>query len=242
MKQDVNARFVKVVNVSTYDGAKFCIKDLRIFGTTPQMSTRKVEKFMAVRNPADRREANVIWEPQPGADGYVVRYGIEPDKLYNSYIVYDKNQLYMHSLNTAPEKYYFEVEAFDSGLDIWHENTLATKGIGAELQLVKRPKDGGFSAYRQMSDAKILMMKDGQTEYVFEDVEPGNWILNHAYGPVLWAGELTESELVSADANPKPSLEVEGLTLLGVGNQVTGSLAMKVIPGKEKGKIVVMVK
>ena len=242
LKQDVEARYVKVVNISTYDGAKFCIKDLRIFGATPKMSVKKVENFLAVRNPADRREANVIWEPVPGADGYVVRYGIEPNKLYNSYIVYDKNQLYMHSLNTAPEKYYFEVEAFDSGLDIWHENTLSTQGIGAELQLVKRPTDGGFSAYRQMSDAKILMMKEGQTEYVFEGIEPGAWILNHAYGPVLWAGELTAEQLISSEANPQPTLHVEGLTLLGVGSQITGSMKMKVIPGKESGKLVVIVK
>lgn len=242
LREEVNARYVKVVNVSTYDGAKFCIKDLRIFGTTPQMSTRKVDKFMAVRNPSDRREANVIWEPVPGADGYVVRYGIEPDKLYNSYIVYDQNQLYMHSLNTAPEQYYFEVEAFDSGLDTWHENTLATKGIGAELQLVKRPKEGGFSAYRQMSDAKILMMKEGQDEYVFEGIEPGSWILNHAYGPVLWAGELTAEQLISSDPNPAPTLVVPGLTLLGVGSEVTGSLEMKVIPGTQCGRLVVTVR
>ena len=242
LKQDVNARYVKVVNVSTYDGAKFCIKDLRIFGTTPQMSVKKVEKFMAVRNPSDLREANVMWEPVPGADGYVVRYGIEPNKLYNSYIVYDQNSLYMHSLNTAPKQYYFEVEAFDSGLDLWHENTLATKGIGAELQLVKRPTDGGFSAYRQMNDAVILMMKEGQDEYVFDNVAPGNWILNHAYGPVLWSGELTEKELISNEANPKPTLEVENLTLLGEGVKVTGSLSMQVIPGKESGKIIVKVK
>ena len=242
MKQDVNARYVKVVNVSTYDGAKFCIKDLRIFGTTPKMSVKKVDKFMAVRNPSDLREANVMWEPVPGADGYVVRYGIEPNKLYNSYIVYDQNSLYMHSLNTAPKQYYFEVEAFDSGLDLWRENTLATNGIGAELQLVKRPKEGGFSAYRQMSDAVILMMKEGQDEYVFDNVTPGNWILNHAYGPVLWAGELSEKELISNEANPKPTLEVEKLTLLGEGVKVTGSLSMQVIPGKESGKIVVKVK
>lgn len=242
MKTPVEARYVKVVNVSTYDDAKFCIKDLRIFGTTPKMSVKKVNNFLAVRNPEDRREANVIWEPVVGADGYVVRYGIEPNKLYNSYIVYDKNQLYMHSLNTAPEKYYFEVEAFDSGLDTYRENTLVTKGIGAELQLVQRPKDGGFSAYRQMDNAKILMMKEGQNEYVFENIEPGSWILNHAYGPVLWAGELTEKELISSEANPKPTLEVANLTLLGVGSTITGSLEMKVIPGKEKGKIVVIKK
>ena len=236
----VDARFVKVVNVSTYDGAKFCIKDLRVFGTTPKMSVTKVTDFKVVRNPEDRREANLLWTPVPGADGYVVRYGIEPGKLYNSYIVYDKNTLYMHSLNTAPE-YFFEVEAFDSGLDIYRENSLATLGCGAEIQLAKRVAGVGNSGYRQTADTKILMLKEGQSEYVFDNIVPGEWVLNHTYGPVLWAGELTEKDLISKKDNPKPTVEAR-LTLMGVGDKVTGSLEMKVIPGKECGKIVVIKK
>lgn len=240
MAKPVEARYVKVVNISTYDGAKFCIKDLRVFGTTPKAKVTPVYDFLAVRNPEDRREANLLWNPVPGADGYVVRYGIEKDKLYNSYIVYDKNTLYMHSLNTNPE-YYFQVEAFDSGLDTYRENSLATLGSGAEIQLAQRPKQGQFSAYREQSNAVIQMLKDGPGEYVFDNVVPGNWILNHSYGPVLWAGELTEKELISNEADPKPTVEAD-LTLLGVGDQITGILQMKIIPGKESGKVVVIKK
>ena len=97
--EGVTARYVRVNNVACYDNALFSIKDLRIFGTTPNMSRTKVNDVKVVRNPEDRREANLLWSPVPGADGYVVRYGIEPDKLYNSYIVYGKTTLYMHSLN-----------------------------------------------------------------------------------------------------------------------------------------------
>ena len=234
----VNARYVKVTNVATYDNAKFSIKDLRIFGTTPNMKTSKVADVKVVRNPQDRREADLLWSPVPDADGYVVRYGIEPNKLYNSYIVYGKNTLYMHSLNTGPE-YYFEVEAFDDGLPTYQENTLATLGSGAEIQIAKRGAGpGGNSGYRQAADTKILMLKDGVDEYVFEDIDPGNWVLNHSYGPVLWAGELTEKELVSNAANPQPTVTAQ-LTLMGVGTEITNTLMMKVIPGKEKGKIVV---
>jgi hypothetical protein len=235
----VKARYVKVVNIATYDNAKFSIKDLRVFGTTPNMKTQKVTKFMAVRNPQDRREADVIWEPVPGADGYVIRYGIEKDKLYNSYIVYGKNSLYMHSLNTAPE-YFFEVEAFSSGLDIYRENPLETIGLGAEIQLAKRGTGaGGASGYRQTADTKILMLKEGQDEYVFEDLDPGNWVLNHSYGPVLWSGQLTENELISTEANPKPTV-TSRLTLLGEGTRTTGVLEMQIIPGREKGRMVIL--
>ena len=240
-EKPVKARYVKVTNIATYDNSLFAIKDLRIFGTTDKMKTTKVTDFKAVRNPEDRREANLLWTPVEGADGYVVRYGIEPNKLYNSYIVYDDNKLYMHSLNTAPEKYYFEVEAFSSGLPKYRENPLATIGTGAEIQLGggRSGGMGGFSSYNQAGNT-IVMLKEGVDEYVFEHITPGNWNLTHSYGPNLWRGELTEKELISSEADPKPTLDVP-LTKLGVGTKVTGTLRMKVIPGKEKGKIVVYI-
>lgn len=234
LETPVNARYVKVVNVSTYDGAKFSIKDLRIFGTTPQMWTKPVKKFMALRNPEDRREANIVWEPVPGADGYIIRYGIEKKKLYNSYIVYDRTSLYMHSMNTAPE-YYFEIEAFNSGLDYWRENPLETIGMGAEIQLAK---GSGSFAYRGSSTTVYHMLKEGQTEYRFENLEPGNYVLNHSYGPVLWSGELTEKDLISDASDPQPTVTAF-LTQMGAGTSVTGTLEMKVIPGPKGGTMTV---
>ena len=233
------ARYVKVTNVATYDNAKFSIKDLRVFGTTDNMSRTVVTDVKVVRNPEDRREANLLWTPVKGADGYVVRYGIEPDKLYNGYIVYDRNTLYMHSLNTGPE-YYFKVEAFDSGLGYSKGQTLSTMGTGAEIQVAKRTKQFSPGGYSQNSDTKILMLKEGVSEYVFEDIDPGFWVFNHSYGPVLWSGELTEKELISNKKNPAPTIEAF-LTEMGTGTKVTGRLMMKVIPGKEKGRIVVTV-
>lgn len=234
LETPANARYVKVVNVSTYDGAKFSIKDLRIFGTTPQMWTKPVKKFMALRNPEDRREANIVWEPVPGADGYIIRYGIEKKKLYNSYIVYDRTSLYMHSMNTAPE-YYFEIEAFNSGLDYWRENPLETIGMGAEIQLAK---GSGSFAYRGSSTTVYHMLKEGQTEYRFENLEPGNYVLNHSYGPVLWSGELTEKDLISDASDPQPTVTAF-LTQMGAGTSVTGTLEMKVIPGPKGGTMTV---
>ena len=232
-----NARYVKVVNVATYDNAKFSIKDLRVFGTTSKMKTQKVTKFLAVRNPEDRREADVIWEPVAGADGYVIRYGIEKNKLYNSYIVYGKNRLYMHSMNTKPE-YYFDVEAFSSGLPVYKENPLETIGLGAEIQLAQRG-GGGNAGYAQGAGTRYIMLKEGVTEYSFGEVSPGTWTLSHSYGPVLWSGQLTEKELISNEANPKPTVTAR-LTLLGEGTKNTGYLEMQVIPGKENGKIIVV--
>lgn len=39
-------------------------------------------------------------------------WGIAPDKLYSSWMVYDENELFMRSLTTTQD-YYFCVEAFN---------------------------------------------------------------------------------------------------------------------------------
>ena len=187
-----------------------------------------------VRNPDDRREASLLWEPVKDADGYIVRYGIEPDKLYNSYMVYDDNMLTIHSLNKKPD-YHFEVEAFDNGTDYYKENTHQIYGVGAEIEL---SKDAG----QQMSTlwgggvVERKMVKEGVNEYVFENVVPGDYVVKHTFGPVLWRGKLTEAELIGS--GDKPTIKAT-LSKLGKGTQVTGQIDMEIIPGKEGGKIVV---
>ena len=56
---------------------------------------------------------------------------------------------------------------------------------------------------------------------------------------MLWTGQLTEKELISNEANPKPTVTAK-LTLLGEGTKITGTLEMQVIPGPEKGRIEVI--
>jgi hypothetical protein len=175
-----------------------------------------------------------MWEPVKGADGYVVRYGIEPKKLYNNYIVYDANTLTIHSLNKNPE-YYFEVEAFDNGTDYYRERTQQTMGRGAEIEL---SKGGGaqMGAMRGQGTVDRKMVKEGTNEYVFENLTPGEYVLRHSFGPVLWRGQLTNAELIGTGDKPTVTATLEKL---GVGTTVTGQMEMKIIPGQEKGKMVV---
>ncbi len=231
----VKARYIKVTNVATYDEAKFAIKDLRVFGNPDAAPSVKVKNFKVSRNLKDRREATILWEPVKGADVYVLRYGIEPNKLYNSYMIYDKNLITIASLNTASE-YFYELEAYDNGLDSYKEITEVVNGTGAELELTvslpgARPAMGGRNA-----NVPRVMVRQGQNEYVFDTLVPGTYTLRHAYGPVLWRGELTEKELIGNSSKPTVTAT---LTELGVGTNVTGVLEMKVIPGKKRGKIVV---
>ena len=61
---------MKVINArQCHDGAKFSIKDLRVFGNPASAGSVKVAGVKVVRNPEDRREAELLWDPVPGADG-----------------------------------------------------------------------------------------------------------------------------------------------------------------------------
>ena len=234
LPKPVDARYVKVTNLGTYDGAKFCMKDLRVFGNPNVGKSRKVKGLKVVRNPEDLREATLLWDPVPGADGYVIRYGLSKKKLYNSYIVYDTNFFKLHSLNTESD-YVFRVESFDSGLDYDRTKTEEVNGMGAEVEINKRG-NGNFG-YGGNALSKRVMLKEGVDEYVFDGIDPGHWVINHTFGPVLWDGELTEADLVGEG---EPGIEAK-LTELGHGTTVTGELRMKVVRGPETGKVVVTV-
>ena len=232
LSEPVMARYVKVTNVFTHDNAKFGIKDLRVFGNADKAKFTEVTDFKAVRNPEDRRMADLLWTPVPEADGYVVRYGIEPDKLYNSYVVYDDNKLSIKSLNTRPD-YYYEITAFDSGTGYYRPVTEEINGTGAEIELSKGSRSGGWGGG---ANTTRLMTYQGVEEYVFDNIDPGTYTLRHSYGPVLWSGELTEAELIGT--SDKPTVTAF-LTYLGTGTEVRGKMEMKVVPGREHGKIVV---
>lgn len=87
------------------------ISGLRIFGKGQGKAPQAVKNF-SVQRKVDRRDAMITWDKQPNAQGYNVLWGIAPDKLYNSWMVYDKNSLDLKSLATD-QIYYMSVEAFN---------------------------------------------------------------------------------------------------------------------------------
>ncbi|HVO72665.1 MAG TPA: family 43 glycosylhydrolase [Ignavibacteriaceae bacterium] len=118
LSQPATARYVKLKNVFTPGNGKFAIRDLRIFGNSSKAVFTDVSTFTVNRNASDGRNAVISWSPVADADGYIVRYGIAPDKLYNNYMVYDADSISIHSLNKDVQ-YYFSVQAFDSGTDYY---------------------------------------------------------------------------------------------------------------------------
>ena len=227
---------MKLTNVFTPDNGRFAVKALRVFGNPDETTWTKVdaENIKVVRDELDRRNAHLLWDQVEGAEGYIVRYGIDPDKLYNSYMVYWDSYLDVPSLNVDSE-YYWEVEAFSTNTPRYVENTFETQGRGAELDLVKA---GDEEAGTESTTTRIMTYETyGEDEvYVFDDITPGTYTLQHTFGVGIWGPvELTEEELIGTGT--EPTITDLNLTQFGVGTTQWGTIEVRVYPGETSGRI-----
>ncbi len=110
MAMPSSVRYVRYKNIHV-PTPHLAISGLRIFGKGNGKLPSPVKHFKVERK-ADRRDAMITWDPVAGAQGYNVFWGIAPGKLYNSWLVYGKNELLLKSLSVDQE-YYFAIEAFN---------------------------------------------------------------------------------------------------------------------------------
>lgn len=103
-------RFIRYKNIHV-PTPYLSISDLRVFGKGKGEVPEKVTTFKVERH-QDKRDATITWDQQKNVQGYNVLWGIAPDKLYSSWMVYGENKLEMRNLNTG-ETYYFSIEAFN---------------------------------------------------------------------------------------------------------------------------------
>jgi hypothetical protein len=106
----VIAKYVRYVNVNV-PGANLALSEIRVFGLGMGKKPTPVKSFEVKRH-TDRRDATLSWKPVDGAQGYNIRWGIAPDKLYLSWLVYDDISLLMRNLD-RDTPYYFSIEAFN---------------------------------------------------------------------------------------------------------------------------------
>jgi Beta-xylosidase len=107
------ARYVRITNGTMPNQAKFSLSGFRVFGVTLGELPGKVQGVAVARSsrePADGRIAEVSWKAVPGAEFYIVRYGVAPDRMFSSYQVYNATTREIRSLNSGV-KYYFTVDA-----------------------------------------------------------------------------------------------------------------------------------
>jgi hypothetical protein len=87
------------------------IAELRVFGKGRGAVPAVPENFTVTRQ-TDERNADLNWTGDPGATGYVIYWGIAPDKLNLSALMYDRAGYELRALN-VDQPYYFRVEAFN---------------------------------------------------------------------------------------------------------------------------------
>lgn len=105
----VTARYVRVVGGALPYGQPLRISGLRVFGNGDGEKPAPAQAS-AIR--LDDLDARVSWRPIPGAQGCNVRYGIAPDKLYHSWLVYDVNEVTLSTLIKG-QKYFVRVDSFN---------------------------------------------------------------------------------------------------------------------------------
>ena len=110
LNQPVEAKFVRYKNIEV-PGNNFAMSEIRVFGLGLGKKPAAVKDFK-IKRQDDRRDISFAWKPVKGAQGYNIRWGIAPDKLYQSWQLYDTNEHFMRCLD-RDTPYYFSIEAFN---------------------------------------------------------------------------------------------------------------------------------
>lgn len=111
LSKPFQARYIKMINIHNASGL-FAISDFRVFGNGLGEKPKAVNAFNVKRDEKDSRNAMIYWNKQTDAIGYNIYFGIAPDKLYNSIMVYEGNSYDFRGLSKNTT-YYFSIEAFN---------------------------------------------------------------------------------------------------------------------------------
>jgi hypothetical protein len=112
LEKPVTARYIKYGHIYSKT-PNLAISDIRVFGNGNGKLPIAPTNMQAQRD-KDERNAIVSWKAVPGAVGYNVRWGIQKDKLYQTYQQFadQLTTLEVRAL-TLGENYFFSVEAFN---------------------------------------------------------------------------------------------------------------------------------
>ena len=110
LDQPIEARYIRYRH-HYVPGKNLAMGNIRVFGLGRGKKPATVKGFTVVREAAERN-VRISWKAVKGAQGYNVLWGVAPDKLYSSWMVYGDNSLDLRAL-TVGQKYYFAIEAFN---------------------------------------------------------------------------------------------------------------------------------
>ncbi len=121
-KQNIPSRYLRIKNIKV-PGGNFSISGFRVFGKGHGARPEMAENLQVIRDPNDRRTANLKWDASMTATGFTISYGTHKDKLYQSYMVYKDNTLTINSLDIN-QSYYFTIEAFNENGITYNKNVV----------------------------------------------------------------------------------------------------------------------
>ena len=112
LEKPYKGRFIKYEHVYV-KAQNLAIGEIRVFGNGLGQAPVTPQKLVAKRQ-KDERNVDISWEKVPNVVGYNIRWGIEKDKLYQTYQVYgdQPTSLQIRALNLG-QKYYYAIEAFN---------------------------------------------------------------------------------------------------------------------------------
>ena len=105
----IRARYIRVMGGALPYGQTLRISGLRVFGNGAG-ARPAAAKAAAVR--VDALDGKISWQHLDNAQGCNVRYGIAPDKLYQSWLVYDADEVTLSTLMSG-QTYYVCVDTFN---------------------------------------------------------------------------------------------------------------------------------
>ncbi len=112
LPQPIRARYLKYEHVYVAS-PNLAISDVRVFGHS-EGELPATPANVTVRRDDDSRNAFISWDEVPGVVGYNVLWGIQDDKLYQTYQVFsDRKPLLELRALSAGQSYSFAVEAFN---------------------------------------------------------------------------------------------------------------------------------
>lgn len=103
-------RYIRLTAYQQPYGAAVAISGLRVFGWGSGQAPTVVVPSVNRVSPLNTM---LEWSESIGAQGYNVRYGTAPDKLYKSWLVYDQTHLDLSTLNSGQD-YWVAIDAFNA--------------------------------------------------------------------------------------------------------------------------------
>jgi len=105
-----NARYIRITAFKLPYDQRFALSGLRVFGIgkgeKPSQAQVRYARYEG------GQDIKIKWDSVANAQGYNIRYGNAPDRLYHSWLVYDQNEINLSTV-IKDETYYICVDSFN---------------------------------------------------------------------------------------------------------------------------------